>query len=62
MGGEELPCDDHNGLFLAGFAVCFGKGLEDVDYAGGHGVLLWRLGDSFSSHFFLCLLHEKGGK
>lgn len=38
-----IPCDDHDGLLFAGFAVCFGKGFEDVDDARRHGVLLWRL-------------------
>lgn len=35
-----IPCNDHDGLLFAGFAVCFGKGFEDVDDARRHGVLL----------------------
>jgi hypothetical protein len=36
----HIPCDDHDGLLFAGFAVCFGESFEDVDDARGHGVLL----------------------
>lgn len=46
-----IPCDDHDGLFFAGFAVCFGESFEDVDDARGHGVLLRLVLFSFSLVF-----------